>query len=634
MTAFQDSINLALRDYVTDGVPASGPYTPLISDLKSLMNTMAVGGQFITAIGDISTGFLNAASVAAARTAIGLGSGDSPTFTGLTLSGDLTVDTNVLKVDSTNNRVGIGTATPSTGLSVALAAAFSLTLAVTGAVTFSADLTVDTTTFKVDSSNNRVGIGTASPGVTLDVVGEGRFTASGSTAALRVVQTGSGYALLIEDAASTDGSPFAIDQNGVVVAGYTAAVTAESSNVPIMQAHGTTSAASFFASRWAADALPSILRLGKSRGAAVGTRGGVSINDQLGAIYFEGDDGALFHRAAEIRAEVDLTPGSNDMPGRLVFLTTPDAGTTPTEGMRLSSTNFLSFNGDTDTGIWSPGANELSLWGGSGEAMRIDENGRIILGHTDSLTSYSGAPRLQIHGTSTSTASFGVYQESDTTAAPIIGLHKSRGTVGSPTTVNTNDLLGIIVAVGYDGSAWQRGSLIQTEVDGTVAAGQVPGRLRIYTASAAGTLTEAMRIDSSQQAYFPQHATTGTAANAVLATGSSPVGQLLRSTSSIRYKTAVADVLPGDIAKIADMRPITYRSTSPADDPYRPHLGFIAEEMAEIDPRLVHWMKLDGALVPDGVQYERLTVLLVGAVKDLTTKVQTLTTRIQALEAA
>jgi hypothetical protein len=39
-----------------------------------------------------------------------------------TITGDLTVDTNVLKVDTTNNRVGIGTATPATTLDVAGAA--------------------------------------------------------------------------------------------------------------------------------------------------------------------------------------------------------------------------------------------------------------------------------------------------------------------------------------------------------------------------------------------------------------------------------------------------------------------------------------------------------------------------------
>jgi hypothetical protein len=41
--------------------------------------------------------------------------------------------------------------------------------------TITGDLTVDTSTLKVDSANNRVGIGTASPGSTLDVAGETRL---------------------------------------------------------------------------------------------------------------------------------------------------------------------------------------------------------------------------------------------------------------------------------------------------------------------------------------------------------------------------------------------------------------------------------------------------------------------------
>ena len=40
------------------------------------------------------------------------------TFTTLTASGDLTVDTSTLKVDSTNNRVGINSNSPSTALEV------------------------------------------------------------------------------------------------------------------------------------------------------------------------------------------------------------------------------------------------------------------------------------------------------------------------------------------------------------------------------------------------------------------------------------------------------------------------------------------------------------------------------------
>jgi hypothetical protein len=41
-----------------------------------------------------------------------LGASGTATLASATITGDLTVDTNVLKVDSTNNRVGIGTATP------------------------------------------------------------------------------------------------------------------------------------------------------------------------------------------------------------------------------------------------------------------------------------------------------------------------------------------------------------------------------------------------------------------------------------------------------------------------------------------------------------------------------------------
>ena len=54
---------------------------------------------------------ITGANVAAAATSVG-------TLSSLTVSGDLTVDTSTLKVDSANNRVGIGTASPSEALTV------------------------------------------------------------------------------------------------------------------------------------------------------------------------------------------------------------------------------------------------------------------------------------------------------------------------------------------------------------------------------------------------------------------------------------------------------------------------------------------------------------------------------------
>ena len=47
-----------------------------------------------------------------------LASSPTATLASATITGDLTVDTNVLKVDTTNNRVGIGTASPASGYSL------------------------------------------------------------------------------------------------------------------------------------------------------------------------------------------------------------------------------------------------------------------------------------------------------------------------------------------------------------------------------------------------------------------------------------------------------------------------------------------------------------------------------------
>jgi len=66
-------------------------------------------------------------------------------------SNDVAFDSPTFVVDNANSRVGLGTASPSVPVDIV------------GDVKMSADLTVDTTTLVVDSSNNRVGIGTASP---------------------------------------------------------------------------------------------------------------------------------------------------------------------------------------------------------------------------------------------------------------------------------------------------------------------------------------------------------------------------------------------------------------------------------------------------------------------------------------
>lgn len=492
-TALQDEIALALRDYIVDGDSGSGAYSPAIPDLRDILDGMAIGEQWIT---EIET-FLNAANAAAARTGVGLGTGDSPTFTGLTLSGGLTVDTNTLKVDNTNNRVGVGTATPAVGLDVAVAASFASTVDVAGTLSTTGDVDLGTSTVFIDSQTGRVGIGTLSPATALDVASGGVWVkeASSSTA-FKVTQTGSGIVALFEDSESTDGSPFAILTDGRAVQGYTAAIAGASGVTPQFQVHSTGGETGYSATRWSSDANGSTLYLNKSRGSAVNSRGGLSINDTIATISIGGDDGTNFIPSVQILGQVDTTPGTNDMGGRFVVKTTPDGSATPSERLRIDSTGFISIGGDVDTGIAYPGTNEMAFWSGGAEAMRLEESGCLVVGHTNALTSYTGTPRQQVVGSSNATAQFGIFRTSDDTASPLLSLVKTRGSAGSQTTVASGDGIGSIVFTGYDGTQVTRGGQILVEVDDTVSNGVVPGRMRFYTATTGGTLTERLRIES------------------------------------------------------------------------------------------------------------------------------------------
>ena len=85
----------------------------------------------------------------------------------------------------------------------------------------------------------------------------------------------------------------------------------------------------------------SFLNLGKSRGTANGSNTVVASGDCLGRISYQGADGSEQVEAAKIEAYVDGTPGSNDMPGRLVFSTTADGASSPTERMRITEKGSL-----------------------------------------------------------------------------------------------------------------------------------------------------------------------------------------------------------------------------------------------------------------------------------------------------
>jgi len=112
-------------------------------------------------------------------------------------------------------------------------------------------------------------------------------------------------------------------------------------------------------------------------------------------------------------------------------------------------------------------------------------------------------------------------------------------------------------------------------------------------------------------------------------------GILYRSTSTEKYKTDIEPISQNYSDNVLNLKPIWYRSTT--DNLNWSWYGLSAEDVALKDPRLAHWgypedcyeitndendglkkvLKPNSKLVPDGVQYEKIAVLLLDVVKRL-----------------
>jgi hypothetical protein len=91
---------------------------------------------------------------------------------------------------------------------------------------------------------------------------------------------------------------------------------------------------------------PANLWIGATGGSAIGSNTIIG-SQTLGNINFVGADGSNLIHGARIHADVDGTIGANDLPTRLVFSTTADGASTPTERMRISNGGQISQFSDT-----------------------------------------------------------------------------------------------------------------------------------------------------------------------------------------------------------------------------------------------------------------------------------------------
>ena len=160
-------------------------------------------------------------------------------------------------------------------------------------------------------------------------------------------------------------------------------------------------------------------------------------------------------------------------------------------------------------------------------------------------------------------------------------------------------------------------------------------------------------IDSSHSIVAPWIQNNPGSGAAVLVDST---GILRRTSSSRKYKKDIEDLDYSIVStSISNLRPVWYRSINPAGDDKKEwsHIGLIAEEVHEIEPRLVVYKTLEtvenedgskstaeiGEPIPEDVDYARLSVILLAEIQEQKRKIDSqqeiisqLIQRIEALE--
>jgi hypothetical protein len=487
-----------------------------------------------------------------------------------------------MRIDS-SGRVGIGTTTPGAPVDV-IAASDSIAYRVRGRSSDSASEiqftdngataswaglrvpaantlainTANTERARIDSSG-RVGIGTTSPLATC-VISDGgangvEISPSVSSSTISQItsynRTSNAYSNFNFDAATTrfsiSGSEKArIDSSGRLLVGTSSGRTVGNTAGSI-QIEGVTDTALTITNNGNGSAGDSTwLTLARTRGTAVGGTTIVNSGDWLGNLDFAGHNGSSFNVAARISGQVDGTPGANDMPGRLVFYTTADGASTPTERMRIDSSGAIGIGGAnygtsgqafTSNGIGAAPSwqtiitNSISQGNSSatitdtgsngtftvvtegGTALRVDSS-KTIFGPSLSATqlsyysvasggnntampgnyvcgdagNYPGGPLLWSFGNTTN----------NSTCELTFLRTKSNNSVSFSGATTINNAIGYINFLGSDGTSTRPCASIQSFTEAAVTSTSSPGRIVFGTTTpGAVTISEKMRIDGN-----------------------------------------------------------------------------------------------------------------------------------------
>ena len=425
------------------------------------------------------------------------------------------------------------------------------------------------------------------------------------------------------------------------------------------------------------DSTGCVLQLEKTRSTSPGSYTIVQDGDKLGELQFKGSNGSASVIGANIQAVVNGTPGSgNDLPTDLIFRTMPDGSGSTIKRMRIQEDGKVvigSGTPDYQTGNMTSGAVGINVTGTAPQVLLHNTNDDKdaylgIVGSNLFLFSADSIPIVFGNGDAEQ-------MRIDTSGRLLIGTSSSVGGIAShlqvvesdggklafarnDTTVSAGADIGMIQCFGNDNDGnYQEVAAIRLQADKNHGNNDKPGRIVFLTTADGGSsATERMRLTSSGAGQLivgntvePTNGASGIMiqGNGFFALGyagtglsnmfefnnaNGQIGKIVGNGSNTTYTTSSdyrlkenASAISDGITRLKNLKPYRFNFKT---QPSVTQDGFFAHEVTPVVPEAVvgekDATKEDGSINPQGIDQGRIVPLLVAAVKELITKVETL----------
>ena len=336
-----------------------------------------------------------------------------------------------------------------------------------------------------------------------------------------------------------------------------------------------------------------VLIFGKTMGSSVGSTTAVTNGAQLGMISFQGLIGSEFTMGASITAQVNGSVGDNDLPTDLQFGTTSDGGSSADTKMTLTAA------GNLGLGVSSVSNARFRIKGANNNTTAFND-GLMVTSNNESVFKKYSWMGIETQGG--------------------INFSEITGGVGETMRINSN---GVLIIHGTTEST-------DPNQPHYLQVGQGSNYFLVEHNESQDVARVRLKVD-----------TTSPRSQINLNNPNGTVGSIITDGSSTSYNTSSdyrlkenAVAISDGIARLKTLKP--YRFNFKADATTTVD-GFFAHEVTAV-PEAITGEKdavdSEGKIDPQGIDQSKLVPLLTAALQEAVSKIETLETKVAALEAA